>query len=70
MKTYSDLPDTKLRLDIELEIIGNPDFTLSINSNQITNQVNQTYYLDLLTPFSVIIELKNKVYTTDKAVFF
>ena len=67
MKNYSDLQDTKLKLDIELETIGNPDFTLSVITN-FTDTVapnDQTYYLDSLTPFSIVIELRNKVYTTE-----
>ncbi len=62
MKTYSELPVTKLKLDIELELIGTPEFTLQVGPH---TEYNSTYYLDLLTPFSVIIELHNKVYTTE-----
>jgi hypothetical protein len=62
MKTYLDLPVTKLKLDIELELVGDPKFSLQVGPY---NDYCQTYYLDLLTPFSVIIELHNKVYTTE-----
>jgi hypothetical protein len=74
MKNYSDLQDTKLKLTIELELIGNPEFSLSITPSVVTDQrvitgnesiVNQTYYLDLLTPFSIIIGLHNKISTTE-----
>lgn len=66
MKNYSDLPDTKLQLDIELELIGRPDFILDIGSQRGESKSgNQTYYLDLLTPFDVSINLYNKVYTTE-----
>jgi hypothetical protein len=62
MKTYSDLPDTKLKLDVELELVGRPEFTLKVGSH---TEHNQTYYLDPLTPFTVIIELMNKNYNSD-----
>ena len=62
MKKYSDLPDTKLQLDIELELVGDPKFSLQVGP---CTDYQSTYYLDLLTPFSIIIELHNKVYTTE-----
>lgn len=62
MKTYLDLPDTKLRVDIDLELVGTPEFTLQVGPY---NNKQSTYHLDLLTPFTIIIELKNKVYTTE-----
>ena len=69
MKTYSDLPDTNLKLIVELEFNGAPDCSLLIEPSSISRQdfcpgavqtVNQTYYLDLLTPFSLSIILRNK----------
>jgi len=74
MKTYSDLQDTKLKLTVDLEVVGRPDFTLSTVPCDITNQqfvqcefkqVTQSYYFDLLTPFSIVIELMNKDYNND-----
>lgn len=74
MKTYSDLQDTKLKLTVDLEIVGRPDFTLSTNPCAVTNQyftqcefkhISHSYYLDLLTPFTFVIELMNKDYNSD-----
>ena len=74
MKTYSDLPATKLKLTADLEIVGRPDFTLSTSPCGITNQhfthcefnqITQSYYLDLLNPFTFEIELMNKDYNID-----
>jgi len=69
MKTYSDLQDTKIRLDVELELVGSPDFLLTVKSGGSTTsgrqELKQFYELDLLTPFSIIIEIHNKVYTTE-----
>jgi hypothetical protein len=74
MNKYSDLQATNLRLDIELETVGSPAFDLSIIPSSVPTQralpgafttVKQTYYLDLLTPFSVIIDLYNKDYNVD-----
>ena len=64
MKNYSDLQDTDLCLAIELELVGQPEFTVCVDST-VSTQVVQRYYLDLLKPFSIIIELHNKVYTTE-----
>jgi hypothetical protein len=61
MKTYSELTDTDIRIDLQFELIGNPEFT--VNGSALT-QDNLTYCVDLLTPFSVTIELYNKHYTT------
>ena len=67
MKNYSDLTVTDLKVNIELGSVGNPDFTVDIKSeNQhFTPTVNQTYYIDLLTPFTITIELMNKDYNVD-----
>ena len=64
MKTYLDLLDTKLTLDIELELVGSPDFLLTVKSgdSDMSGQqdLNQSYEIDLLTPFSLSIILRNK----------
>ena len=64
MKTYLDLLDTKLKLDIELELVGSPDFLLTVKSgdSDMSGQqdLNQSYEIDLLTPFSLSIILRNK----------
>jgi hypothetical protein len=72
MKTYSDLQDTdtRLHLHIELEPIGTPDITVSINDiiddyPALSNNIILDYYIDLLDLFSVNIELHNKHYTTE-----
>ena len=74
MKTYSDLPVTKLKLTVDLEIVGQPDFTLSAIPCKVTNQrfiqcefkqITQSYYIDLSTPFTFTIELMNKDYNSD-----
>jgi hypothetical protein len=62
MKTYSELTDTDIQIDLQFELIGNPEFT--VNGSALT-QDNLTYCVDLLTPFSVVIELYNKHYTTE-----
>lgn len=62
MKTYSELTDTDIQIDLQLELIGNPKFI--VNGSALTRD-NLTYYVDLLTPFSVVIELHNKHYTTE-----
>ena len=66
MKNYSDLQATKLRLDIELELVGSPDFLLTVESDGSSvygmTALKQSYEIDLLKPFSVIIELQNKNY--------
>jgi hypothetical protein len=72
MKTYSDLQaiDTRLRLQVELEPVGTPDVTITINGFKnhypgLSNNINLYYYIDLLDLFSVNIELSNKHYTTE-----
>ena len=72
MKRYSDLLgiDTGLNVKLELEPIGTPDVSVTIadyrqdyllSNNRIIN-----YTVDLLQPFSVIIELRNKQYSLDR----
>jgi hypothetical protein len=62
MKNYSDLTDTEIRIDIQFELIGKPEFRVN---GSVQTQNNFTYCVDLLTPFSVAIELYNKHYTTE-----
>jgi hypothetical protein len=72
MKRYSDLLDidTGLNVKLELEPIGTPDVSVTIadyrqdyllSNNRIIN-----YTVDLLQPFSIIIELQNKQYSLDR----
>jgi hypothetical protein len=72
MKTYSDLQaiDTRLHLHIELEPIGTPDITVSVNNivddyPALSNNIILDYYIDLLDLFAINIELRNKHYTTE-----
>ena len=72
MKTYSDLLDidTRLHLHIELEPIGTPDITVSVNDivndySVLSNNIILDYHIDLLDLFAVNIELYNKTYSLD-----
>ena len=72
MKTYSDLQaiDTRLHLHIELEPVGTPDITVSVNDiiddyPGLSDNIILDYHIDLLDLFSVNIELLNKHYTTE-----
>ena len=71
MKNYLDLRATnhQLEVEIELEAIGRPKFSCGINKlieyHGNSDIVNLSYKLNLLEPFSVIIELMDKVYTTE-----
>jgi len=72
MKTYSDLQaiDTRLHLHVELEPIGTPDITVSVNDivdhySALSNNIILDYHVDLLDLFAVNIELRNKHYTTE-----
>jgi hypothetical protein len=71
MKTYSDLLDidTRLHLHVELEPVGTPDITVSVNDivndyPGLSNNIILDYHIDLLDLFAVDIELRNKHYTT------
>ena len=71
MKTYSDLQaiDTGLQLQVELEPVGTPEVTISINGvknhyHVLSDTIILDYRVDLLDLFSVNIELMNKHYTT------
>jgi hypothetical protein len=72
MKTYSDLQaiDTRLHLHIELEPVGTPDITVSVNDvvddyPVLSNIIILDYHIDLLDLFVINIELRNKHYTTE-----
>jgi hypothetical protein len=72
MKNYLDLRATnhQLNVEIELETIGRPKFNCGISNKLIeyhgnSDTINLSYKLDLLESFSVIIELIDKVYTTE-----
>jgi hypothetical protein len=71
MKRYSDLLDidTRLNVKLELEPVGTPDVSVAIADYQqdylLSNNKIIDYTVDLLRPFSVIIELQNKQYSLD-----
>jgi hypothetical protein len=71
MKRYSDLLDidTRLQVKLELEPIGIPDISVTVAEHQqdYLLSANKTVELtvDLLQPFSVVIELRNKQYSLD-----
>ena len=72
MKTYSDLQaiDTRLRLHVELEPIGTPDITVTVNDIVddycgLSDNIILDYHIDLLDLFAVNIELRNKTYSLD-----
>lgn len=72
MNTYSDLQDidSRLQLHIELEPVGTPDVTVSVNGfanhyPRLSNNVVLDYHIGLLDLFSIDIELRNKHYTTE-----
>ena len=72
MKNYLDLRATnhQLTVEIELEAVGRPKFSCGINNKLAeyhgnSDTINLSYKLDLLESFLVIIELMDKVYTTE-----
>ena len=72
MKTYSDLQaiDSRLHLQVELEPVGTPDITVSVNNivddyPGLSDNIILDYHIDLLDLFAVNIELSNKHYTTE-----
>jgi hypothetical protein len=72
MKRYSDLQDidTRLQLRLELEPIGTPDISVTVADRQqdylLSDNKIVEYAVDLLQPFCVAIELKNKQYRLDR----
>jgi hypothetical protein len=71
MKRYSDLLaiDTRLNLKLELAPIGTPDISVTVADRQqdylLSDNKIVEYTVDLLQPFSVAIELRNKQYSLD-----
>jgi hypothetical protein len=72
MNNYSDLQDidSRLQLHVELEPVGTPDVTVSVNgfTNHyigLSNSIVLDYHIELFDLFSVDIELHNKHYTTE-----
>lgn len=67
MNNYLDLLDinTDIQIDVELSVIGSPDFSITINDNQWNNQCNISVDHELLNPLIIEIELRNKHYTVE-----
>jgi hypothetical protein len=71
MKNYLDLQaiDQRLHCRLELMPVGTPEVSVSINGTygggKLFKSVIFDVAVDLLKPFSIEIELKNKIYTTD-----
>jgi hypothetical protein len=67
MNNYLDLldTDTNLRLSIDLNLVGNPDYIIKINDKIIDNNIIINKQLPLLNPIVVEIELRNKIYTSE-----
>jgi hypothetical protein len=71
MKTYSDLQaiDSRLHCHLELEPVGTPEVAVIIAGVYGGGKLFQSAVFDistdLLKPFSIEIELKNKTYTTE-----
>ena len=68
MKTYLDLQaiDYPLKVHLELEMVGTPDFTLTVDGQSAdylqTEALVFDYEFDLTKTFAISIELKNKDY--------
>jgi hypothetical protein len=68
MKNYLDLTDIdqQLQCSITLEPIGTPEVLVTIDdhcvSNKLSKSMNVNVCVDLLKPFCIEIELKNKIY--------
>jgi hypothetical protein len=71
MKTYSDLQaiDSRLHCHVELEPVGNPEVAVIINGvyggGKLFKTVVFDVTVDLLNPFTIEIELKNKTYSLE-----
>lgn len=72
MKNFSDLLATDLQLDLVLivEPVGRPDVEIwvdqkLIHQGQVLSPITVSTQLALLAGFSVLVKLKNKVYTSD-----
>ena len=72
MKTYSDLQaiDSRLHCHIQLEPVGTPEVAVIVNGvyggGKLFKSVKFNVIVDLLKPFTIEIELKNKKYSTDQ----
>lgn len=71
MKIYSDLQaiDSGLHCHLELEPVGTPEVAVIINGvyggGKLFKSVEFNINVDLLKPFCIEIELRNKTYSTD-----
>ena len=71
MKNYSDLQaiDSELHCHVELEPVGTPEVAVIINDvyggGKLFKSVVFDVKIDLLQPFTIEIELKNKIYSMD-----
>jgi hypothetical protein len=67
MNNYLDLlgTDTDIQIKIKLSVIGSPDFSVTIADRQWDNQCEIIVNHNLLTPFSIKVELRNKHYTLE-----
>ena len=71
MKTYSDLQaiDSELHCYLELEPVGTPEVAVIINGvyggGKLFKSVVFDVKIDLLQPFTIEIELKNKTYSME-----
>jgi len=72
MKNFSNLLATDLDLDLELvaEPVGRPDMEIWLNQQlihqgSVTTPVIVSTQLPLLSRFSIMVKLKNKVYTSE-----
>ena len=71
MKTYSDLQaiDSGLQCHVELEPVGTPEVAVIINDvyggGKLFKSVVFDVNIDLLQPFTIEIEHKNKIYSME-----
>jgi hypothetical protein len=71
MKNYSDLQaiDSELHCHVELEPVNTPEVVVIINGvyggGKLFKSVVFDVSINLLQPFTIEIELKNKIYTTE-----
>lgn len=71
MNRYSDLPaiDTRLHVRLELEPVGTPDISVTVGTWQqhcvLSDICVFDHQINLLEPFAVVVELRNKQYSLD-----
>lgn len=72
MKNYSDLRATDLKLNVIIKLtpVGNPDIVVKVADNlysnsKLDNTIKLEYQLNLTDVFSIEVELKNKIYSTE-----